>query len=274
MRIAYDVVTGDDSPDDPLGLLVQDDRFRGAGEKLIALPAAIEDKAMPVLLKIDGDALRADKAASSLGVGAIRRTTVRLRALRYASYLAGSLGAQVIDAVEGHDEGAWLGYTAFDPRPAVAELAQIRTAFAEMFKAQNMLPGAPWTYLVMARARPIGSFSTTPRFESVLLQVGSGEPWSGALKLSMAQQLARRWIGDAIRFRAQPGTSGSSAGSMTASRATWRRCSSRGWGSSRRTTGRRRSRGSSRCSRRRRTRRRGTRSSRRSRRRTRWRARR
>jgi hypothetical protein len=205
VHVAYDVVTGDDSPDDPLGLLVLDDRFRGAGEKLIALPESVQDSTMPVLLKIDGEALRAEKAASSLGVGAVRHATIRPRALRYASFLAGSLGVQVIDAVEGHDEGAWLGYTMFDPRPVVAELAHMRTGLAELFKAQEMLPGAPWTYLVVGRSRPIGSFSTTPRFESVLLQVGASEPWAGSLRLSMAQQLTRRWIGDAVRFSAPPG---------------------------------------------------------------------
>jgi hypothetical protein len=205
VRLAYDVLAGDDAPDDPIGILVQEDRFRGAGEKLVALPEALDDATLPVLLRIDGEPLRADKAASSLGVGAVRRETIRARALRYTSFLAGSLGAQVIDAVEGHDEGAWLGYTAFDPRPAVAELAQIRTGFAELFKAQGMLPGPPWTYLVVSRARPIGSFSTTPRFESTLLQVGPSEAWTGALRLSMAQQLARRWIGDAIRFTPQQG---------------------------------------------------------------------
>ncbi len=203
IRLAYDVLTGDDSPDDPLGLLVLEDRFRGAGEKLVALPASIEDVAMPVLLKIDGEPLKADKAASSLGVGAVRRTTIRPRALRYTSVLAGSLGAQVIDAAEGHDEAAWLGYTAFDPRPAVAELAQVRTGLAELFKGSNM--DAPWTYLVVSRSRPIGSFTTTPRFESVLLQVGPEEVWSGALRLSIAQQLARRWIGDALRFTVPAG---------------------------------------------------------------------
>jgi hypothetical protein len=205
VHLAYDVLAGDDAPDDPFGLSVQEDRFRGAGEKLVALPASIEDTAMPVLLKIDGEPLRADKAASSLGVGAVRRQTIRPRALRYASFLAGSLGAQVIDAVEGHDEGAWLGYTMFDPRPVVAELAQMRTALAELFKAQSMLPGAPWTYLIQARSRPIGSFTTTPRFESVLVQLGTVEPWAGPLRLSMAQQLTRRWIGDALRFEAPAG---------------------------------------------------------------------
>lgn len=202
VRLVYDVLAGDDSPDDPLGLLVLDDRFRGAGEKLVAFPPGIEDHAMAVVLKIDGDPLRADKAASSLGVGAVRRATIRPRALRYASFLAGSLGAQVIDATEGHDEGAWLGYTMFDPRPVVAELAEVRTGFAEFLDAQGMLPGPNWTYLIVARYRTTGSFATTPRFDSTLLQLGPMDPWNGPIRLSMAQQLARQWIGGVLRFDA------------------------------------------------------------------------
>jgi hypothetical protein len=205
VHVAYDVLTGEDSPDDPFGLLVLDDRFRGAGEKLIALPESIEDISMPLRLEIDGEPLRAERTASSLGVGTVRRATIRPRALRYASFLAGSLGTQLIDTSEGHDEGAWLGYTMFDPRPVVAELAHVRTALAELFHSGSDGASTPWTYLIMARARPIGSFSTTPRFQSALLQVGPSEPWAGALRLSMAQQLARRWIGDAIRFSVAPG---------------------------------------------------------------------
>jgi hypothetical protein len=205
VHVAYDVVAGGDSPDDPFGLLVEEDRFRGAGEKLIALPEPVEDSPMPVLLKIDGEALRAEKAASSLGVGGVRHATIRPRALRYGSFLAGSLGAAVLDAVEGHDEAAWLGYTTFDPRPVVAELALMRTALAELLRGAGSLPGEPETYLMVARSRPIGSFSTTPRFESVLLQLGLSEPWSAPLRLSMAQQLARRWIGDAVRLTPAPG---------------------------------------------------------------------
>jgi hypothetical protein len=205
VHVAYDVVTGDDAPDDPFGLLVLDDRFRGAGEKLIALPESIEDIPMPIRLDIDGEPLRAERAASSLGVGAVRRATIRPRALRYASFLVGSLGTQLIDATEGHDEGAWLGYTMFDPRPVVAELAHVRTALAELFHSGSDGASTAWTYLIMARARPIGSFSTTPRFQSALLQVGPSEPWAGPLRLSMAQQLTRRWIGDAVRFSVPPG---------------------------------------------------------------------
>ncbi|HEY2515293.1 MAG TPA: hypothetical protein VGI39_30710, partial [Polyangiaceae bacterium] len=190
VHLEYDVMSGDDAPDDPFGLLVLDDRFRGGGERLLAIPESIQDTALPVLVRIDGEPLRADRAASSLGVGAVHRARLRPRALRYATFLAGSLGAQVIQAVEGNDEGAWLGYTSFDPRPAIAELAQIRTGLYEFLKSRQPIPGPTWTYLLMSQSRPIGSFSTTPRFESILLQVGPSEPWSAPLRLSMTQQLA------------------------------------------------------------------------------------
>ena len=157
-----------------------------------------------MLLRIDGDALRASGAASSFGVGAARRTQVLPRALRYATYVAGSLGVQVIDdPAAGHDEGAWLGYTAFDPRPTVAELAQIRSSLRELFKSQLDTP--PWTHLFVSQTRPIGSFTTTPRWQSVLLQVGPAEPWSASLRLSMTQQLARLWIGGELHVAAEAG---------------------------------------------------------------------
>jgi predicted metalloprotease with PDZ domain len=57
----------------------------------------------------------------------------------------------------------------------------------------------------MARYRANGSFATTARFESALLQTGPMEPWNGPVRLSMTQQLARQWIGGALRFNAPPG---------------------------------------------------------------------
>jgi len=203
LHLAYDVLSGGEAPDDPLGTLVVDDRFRGSGGGLIAVPEAIEGVAMSVRLRIDGSALRASGAASSLGVGSTRRTTMPLGGLAYVSFLAGSLGGAVIDDPgAGHDEGAWLGYTAFDPRTTVAELAQIRSALHELFKEQ---PGDAFTYLLVSQTRPIGSFSTTPRWSSALLQVGPSEPWSRALRLSMTQQLARRWVGGQLSVATSPG---------------------------------------------------------------------
>jgi hypothetical protein len=199
VTLAYDVLAGGDAPDDPLGVLVLDDRFRGAGETLVALPLGAEqpDVQKNTLIRIDGEALRAPGAASSVGVGGARRTTTPPWSLRGMSFIAGSLGVEVIDdPAAGHDEGAWLGYTAFDPRPTVAEIAQIRSSLRELLKSQED-PGA-YAYLFMAQTRPLGSFTTTQRMRSILVQVGPSEPWGAGLRLSVAQQLARRWIGGSL----------------------------------------------------------------------------
>lgn len=204
LTLAYDVLAGADPPDDPLGLLVDATSFRAAGEKLVALPDALPDRRANLLVRIDVDTAHGEGAASSFGVGTSRKVTTAPRALRYATYLAGDLGVQVIDdKTAGHDEGAWLGYTTFDPRPTVAELAEVRTALRELLHGSMETP--PWTYLFMSQRRPMGSFTTTPRIQSSLLQVGLGEPWSAALRLSMAQQLARYWIGGKQRIATAPG---------------------------------------------------------------------
>ena len=203
VHVAYDVRANTEAPDYPLGQLVLDDRFRGAGEGLLALPDAVDDMSIPTLLRIDGDALRASNAASSLGLGKSRHTDIHPRALRYSSFLAGSMGGAVFeDQSAGRDEAGWLGYTAFDPRPAVAELAMIRTAMSDEFKVHDDSSEA---YLLISQTRPIGSFSTTARAASVLVQLGPSEPWSASLRLSVAQQLAHRWIGGALRMTAPAG---------------------------------------------------------------------
>jgi hypothetical protein len=202
VHIAYEVLTSAQAPDDPLGVLVLDDRFRGSGGALVAVPESLERVSMPVQIRIDGGALKASGAASSLGVGNARRTTMPLVGFAYTTFLAGSLGGLVVDDPgKGHDEGAWLGATAFDARTMVAELSRVRSTLHEQFDEP---PEDPWTYLVVTQTRPIGSFSTTPRWASTLLQVGPAEPWSGALRLSMAQQLARHWIGAELSVATGP----------------------------------------------------------------------
>jgi hypothetical protein len=96
-----------------------------------------------------------------------------------------------------------MGFTTFDPRPTIAELAQIRTSTRDLLGADVFTP--PWTYLMMSQRRPMGSYTSTPRIQSTLLQVGLGEPWTAALRLSMAQQLGRYWIGGVTRIATAPG---------------------------------------------------------------------
>src|SRR5215472_252182 len=89
LLLAYEILATADAPDDPLGVLVAEGKFRGAGEKLIALPDGITDGKTKVLLRIDGAPLSATGAASSFGVGATRKLLIPARALRYATFLAG-----------------------------------------------------------------------------------------------------------------------------------------------------------------------------------------
>lgn len=192
LHVTYDRAATTDAPARPLGQLVLVDRFRGSGEGLLLLPDAFDDAQVAIELRIDGAAIHAPNAASSLGVGAVRRTTARGRALRRSTFLAGSMGAAIFDAVEGHDEAAWLGYSAFDPRPVVAEIAQVRTSMRELFSAEE--EGA-MTYLFFGQTRPRGSFTTNARAGSLLVQEGPAEPWSAALRLSITQQLIHTWIG-------------------------------------------------------------------------------
>ena len=193
VHVRYDRAATTDAPARPLGQLVLIDRFRGSGEGLLILPDAFDDLLIPIDVRIDGAEIHAPNAASSLGVGAARRINARARALRRSTFMAGSMGAAVFDSVEGHDEAAWLGYTAFDPRPVIAEIAQVRTSMRELFGSTD--PWTEMTYLVFGQTRPLGSFTTSARAGSVLLQVGPAEPWAAALRLSVAQQLIHRWVG-------------------------------------------------------------------------------
>jgi hypothetical protein len=192
VRIRYDLRATSDAPARPLGQLVLADRFRGSGEGLLLLPTALDDVPVPIELRIDGAAIHAPNAASSFGVGAVRRTKARGKVLRRSTFLAGSMGAAVFDAVEGHDEVAWLGYTGFDPRPVAAEMAEIRSSIGEFFGARDE---PPMTFLIFGQTRPVGSFTTDARVGSILVQLGPSEPWSAALRLSIGQQIIHTWIG-------------------------------------------------------------------------------
>ena len=196
-RLSYDVTANTDSPFDPLAERVLDDRFIGGGEGLLFLPEGLDDETLPLELVIDGALLRAPNAASTWGLGAAHRAKGRPRSLRHLSFLAGSLGGAVFDTAGEHDEAAWLGYTAFDPRPAAAEIAQVRSAMVELFRDHEFHEeeqGA-LTSLFASGARPLGSYSTTVRSGGVLVELGPSEPWSAPLRLSIAQQVVRHWIG-------------------------------------------------------------------------------
>ena len=199
-RLSYAIVANTEPIEKPLFPRVLDDRFLGAGESLVLLPEGMLDQSQPIELTIDGGPLNVPNAASSWGLGRMHRTTGRPRALQHVTFLAGAMGAAELDTSEGHDEVAWLGTSAFDPRPVAAEIAVTRTAMAELFHSPEPPRG---TVLFVTHARPLGSYRTTPRAGGLLVQLGPSEPWGAALRISVAQQLVRPWLGGELWIGSQ-----------------------------------------------------------------------
>lgn len=134
-------------------------------------------------------------AASSFGIGGSREMHASTKELRNAVFVAGRMGTAVFDTLEGHDEAAWFGYTAFDPRPVSADTAAFRTAAAEFFGERS---SAPQTLLIVPVAGPAGAFVATRRTHSVLVHVAVADTWSGPLRIATAVETLHAWIGERL----------------------------------------------------------------------------
>jgi hypothetical protein len=177
-------------------------RFQASGEPLLFLPDGLDDREVNAAITVDPEAYVIDDggrtridAASSFGVGKTRDAVVRGRELRRGFYMAGSIGRARFDAAEGHDEAAWLGYTSFDPRPIAADVAAFRTAVRELFKGGEE---TPLTLLVVPDERPPGAFVAARRARSVVVHVGTGEAWTGAVRIAVATEVLHGWIGERL----------------------------------------------------------------------------
>lgn len=192
VRVDYDVASVGDPSMRPLAMEVGTDQLRAAGESLLLLPAALDEAPASVSLNIDGESIYASATASSFGVGAVKDRLLRGRALRHASFLAGQLGTAVFRGLEGDDDAAWIGYTAFDPRSAAAEVAMLRSAFKAFFGDRQP---SPFALLIVSDPRAKGAVSSTPRSQSVLLHAGVEQTWNARVRLAVAQRLVQQWIG-------------------------------------------------------------------------------
>jgi hypothetical protein len=182
-------------------LVVADDRFRGFGESTVLLPVALEDAPVEITIGIDGAPIHAPDAASSFGIGAVRTRTARGRALLRTAFVAGAMGKAAFDTGMEHDETSWLGYTAFDPRPVGAEIAQIRGSMRELFKGGG---DDSFGMMFVSSARPVGTYAMVPRASSLVVHLGPGEPWSAALRVGITQHLVNPWIGGELRISGDP----------------------------------------------------------------------
>ena len=196
--IAYDVAPAS-FREDPAAAIVEEARFRGAGESLFALPKSFESGAFAFALDIDGRAIDAPVVASSLGAGAgsvhseLRRATAD--AVRRVAILGGGGGHVAFDAPEGHDVAAWIGYAAFDPRPMAAEVAVFRGMLRDHFRS-GVADRA--TLLLAIDERAPRRFRVQRRTGGLFVAASGADPFDAPLRLAVAHELVHSWIGDRL----------------------------------------------------------------------------
>lgn len=197
VALVYDVkpIAADD---DTLRTIIEQHRFRALGDRILALPLAFDGQRIEATVVIDAHAVDVAMAASSFGVGGARiRHVVKTTGaeLRRCAFFAGAGGHAVFDMPEGHDEAAWLGWTAFDPRAVSAEIAGFRGLLHDYFKGIDMEPA---TTLFVADERPRGRFRIIRRASGVLVTVGGKDPYDAPLRLAVGHELAHAWVGDRL----------------------------------------------------------------------------
>jgi predicted metalloprotease with PDZ domain len=203
LHVTYDVRATANPNANTSDVVVAEDRFRSVGERLVLIPSGMENEKANVTVNIDTKAIVAPRFASSLGLGQ-RTREGHGRSLVLSAFLAGSLGDAAFDEGIDHDETVWMGYTAFDPRPAAAEIATVRSALREMWRGGGELE---FTLLIVSSPRPVGAYALVPRASSLLVHLGPSEPWSAALRVAVTQHLMRSWIGGELRFAPEEGAS-------------------------------------------------------------------
>ncbi len=191
----------------PLGaIVVADDRFRAQGVAFVPVPVGAEDVAIDANVVVDGAEITAAHVISSLGLGASRTRKVTPRALGRSMFVAGSLGTAVMLEPSGErDEFAWLGYTSFDPRPAAAEIAAVRSALRETWKGGGE---DVFSLAFVSTSRPLGSFNVAALPASALVHLGPSEPWSARMRVSITQALQRPWLGGELHLAKAAGHEG------------------------------------------------------------------
>lgn len=184
---------------------VDADFFRAIGHTLIALPEAAANEIVSADITIDmsdytGTASNAPGpiygAASSFGVGASKQIKARGREILQAAFFLGRMGTALFAAAEGHDEAAWFGYTTFDPRSIAADVASFRTAAGQLFRDTH--ENRPATFFILPDGRGVGSFVAARRAGGVIVHVGVGEPWSGPVRIAVAAEILKAWIGERL----------------------------------------------------------------------------
>lgn len=202
VTFAYDIATpasGGAVHEDPRATILEQGQFRVSGETILALPVAFEKRSFALALDVDGRPKDAPVVGSSFGVGRafVHRDVPRVTGneLRRSAFIGGAGGHAIFNAPEGHDEIAWIGYSAFDPRPMAAEVATFRTTLRDHFKWGD--DGAQ-SIVISVDTRPKGHFRVQRRTAGLAIALAGTDPFDAALRLSVAHELVHAWIGDRL----------------------------------------------------------------------------
>jgi hypothetical protein len=190
LTIRYSVTFGAPSGDD--GPMVEPIEFRVSGEDVFALPD-VEER-FPIVLRLRTGGSSID-AASSFGLGIEQRTSARASDLRRASFLAGDVGTAAFHTDDGDDIGAWLGYTAFDPRWVSAEIAGVRSNIDVWMGRQPSAGAPPLATLFTSVKRDEPPVVVQSRTRGLLISVDRRAIWSANPRILVAQALTQRYIG-------------------------------------------------------------------------------
>ena len=119
--------------------------------------------------------------------------------------MAGAVFSAQFDAYEGKDDFSWIGYSAFDPRWASAEIATLRTMVSQFFGDAHPPPFD--MLFTIDRRTTIEStpISIYPRWHGLFAIVDIDAPWSISARVSVALALVSRFIGGALTGPAAPG---------------------------------------------------------------------
>jgi len=196
--LSYTVRGGAVEFNQPPAILVDPDRFAAAGEAMIVVPSSMEDKPVRGVLRLGMDDIGTSDftlAATSFGLGAKVAAEARGSELREAFFVAGFMGQGNFKAPEGNDSAAWLGFTAFDPRPGFADMAGFRTALRQLFGAPD---SNHVTLLFLSDRRSPGDFVVTRRPRSVVTWVSERDAWTAPLRIAVATAVVHGWIGSRL----------------------------------------------------------------------------
>ncbi len=139
------------------------------------------------------------RSTSSFAQSDRQTMTLTATALQRSMFVVGQIGIGSLVGPEGKDYASWLGYTAFDPRSALAEVAAFRSGARQYF---GQLVMRPMTVLTLVSQRSTFDVERIP--QSIVVRLGMAQPWSAPLRLAVAHQTLKEWIGGELFMAAEP----------------------------------------------------------------------